>query len=82
MKNKTKVNSDAAIFYRSNCYSDAFATRNQKGELIEARSRCKPGHISLNYTEIMDIWEALSWIKDKQLHDVQVETQSTRSEEH
>lgn len=74
MGDKTKVNTDAAIFHTSNCYSYAFVARNQKGELIEARSSCKPGHISPESVETMGIQEALSWIKDKQLTEVTVET--------
>ncbi|XP_074347208.1 uncharacterized protein LOC141686043 [Apium graveolens] len=74
MENKTKVNIDAAIFYTSNCYSYALAAINHKGELIEARSRCKPGHVNPESVETMGIREALSWIKDKQLQEVQVET--------
>lgn len=31
MENKIKVNTDAAIFHTSNCYSYAFAARNHRG---------------------------------------------------
>lgn len=40
LTNSVKVNSDAAIFKDSNCYSYAIISRNHRGELIEARSSC------------------------------------------
>ncbi|XP_074327790.1 uncharacterized protein LOC141665702 [Apium graveolens] len=73
-ENKTKINTDAAVFEASNRYSFAFAARNHKGELIEARSSCKEGCITPECAEAMGIREALSWIKDEQLKDVVVET--------
>ena len=73
-ENQTKVNTDAAVFGPSNCYSFAFAARNHKGELVEARSSFKEGSISPECVEVMGIREALSWIKAKQLNEVIVET--------
>ncbi|XP_074342142.1 uncharacterized protein LOC141679575 [Apium graveolens] len=73
-KNQTKVNTDAAVFALTNCYSYAFSARNHKGELMEAQSKCKVGTISPDCAEVMDIREVLSWIKDKQMENVVVET--------
>lgn len=73
-ENKTKINTDAAVFESSNCYSFAFAARNHKRDLIEARSSCKEGYTSPECAEAMVIREALSWIKAKQLNDTIVET--------
>ena len=73
-ENETKINNDAAVFGSSNRYSYAFAARNHKGELIEARSSCKEGYTVPECAETMGIREALSWIKDKNLSGVIVET--------
>lgn len=72
--NKIKVNTYAAIFATFGCYSYAFAVRYYEGMLIEARSRCCPGNISLESTEAMGIRETLSQIKEKDQEDVVVET--------
>lgn len=61
-ENQTKANTDAAVFEPSNCYNFAFAARNHKGELVEARFSCKEGSISPECAEAMGIREALSWI--------------------
>ncbi|WOG87677.1 hypothetical protein DCAR_0206908 [Daucus carota subsp. sativus] len=73
-ENQTKVNTDAAVFVSFNRYSYAFAARNYKGELLEARSKCNEGTISPDCAEIMGIREALSWIKAKEMENVVVET--------
>ncbi|XP_063943005.1 uncharacterized protein LOC135150559 [Daucus carota subsp. sativus] len=73
-ENKTKINTDAAVFEASSRYSFAFAVRNHKGELLEARSVCKEGCTTPECAEAMGIREALSWIKDKRKTDVIVET--------
>ena len=73
-KTQTKVNTEAAVFESLNCYSFAFAARNHKGELIEARSSCKEGYISPECAEAMGIWEALSWIKIEHMKDTILET--------
>ncbi|KAL8113779.1 hypothetical protein AgCh_020904 [Apium graveolens] len=72
--NKTKVNTDAAIFLASSCYAFAFIARNHQGDLVEARSSCKPGKVTPEFAEAVGIHEALSWIKSKHLIDVVVET--------
>lgn len=59
----TKINTDAAVFEASNRFSFAFAARNNKGELLEVRSRCKEGFTTPECAEAMGIRETLSWIK-------------------
>lgn len=74
MINRTKVNTDAAIFQVSNCFSFAFAARNHKDELVEARSGYKPGRLDPVCAEATGIREVLRWIKERQKTDVTVET--------
>ena len=73
-ENKSKVNTDAAIFQSSNCYSFAFVARNHAGDLIEARSSCKQGSMTPESAEAMGIREALSWIKEQHMCDVTIES--------
>ncbi|KAK1377304.1 hypothetical protein POM88_033497 [Heracleum sosnowskyi] len=42
-ENKIKVNTDAAIFDSSNCYSYSFVAKDHSDELVEAQSRCARG---------------------------------------
>ncbi|XP_074344437.1 uncharacterized protein LOC141683598 [Apium graveolens] len=72
--NKIKVNTNAAIFEASGCYSFAFVVRNHEGKLVEARSRCCSGNISPEIAEAMGIREALSWTKEQDRTGVVVET--------
>ena len=65
--NKVKVNTDAALFSSTNCYSFAFVVRNHEGSLVEAQSRCCPGNTTPEIAEALGIREALSWLKE-QLH--------------
>lgn len=51
-----------------------FIARNQKGELIKARSSCKEEHTTPEGAEAVGNKEALSWIKTRQLNEVTVET--------
>lgn len=74
IENQTKVNTDATIFKSSNLYSFAFAARDHKGDLVEARSSCRVGCTTPEYAESIGIREALSWIKGKQMANARVET--------
>ena len=74
IENTTKINTDAAVYESSNRYTYAFAVRNHKGELLEARSSCKEGSTTPECAKAMGIREALSWIKGRQMHRVVVET--------
>ena len=72
--NMIKVNRDAEIFGATNCYSYAFAARNHRGEVMEARSRCSLGNIAPENAEAIGVKEALSWIKKQRVKNVMVET--------
>ncbi|KAM6593181.1 hypothetical protein CsatA_000884 [Cannabis sativa] len=72
--NTIKVNVDGAIFEAEGWYGTGLVARNCHGQLLEALSSSKPGHFEAAVVEAMGIKEALSWIKDKQWHDVQLET--------
>lgn len=61
--NKLKVNVDAAVFNSSNLYSYSMMSRNQYGDLMEAKARCIRGSVTPHITEAINIREALSWIK-------------------
>lgn len=69
-----KVNTDAAIFSESNCYSFAMVARSHKEDLVEAKSCCRQGSISPELAEVMGLREALSWIKMNRWPVVDVET--------
>ncbi|XP_030504095.2 uncharacterized protein LOC115719264 [Cannabis sativa] len=71
---KIKVNVDGAIFEAEGWYGTGLVARNCHGHLLEALSCSKPGYLDAAVVEAIGIKEALSWIKDKQWHDVQLET--------
>ncbi|XP_074374501.1 uncharacterized protein LOC141714903 [Apium graveolens] len=73
---RVKVNTDTAIFEGSMCYSHAFVARDHHGQLIEARSRCLQGTIAPEIAEAIEMKEALSWIKEMQYSNAEVETDS------
>ncbi|XP_074323135.1 uncharacterized protein LOC141660074 [Apium graveolens] len=72
--NKIKINTDAVLFSNLNRYSHAQVVRDHNGELVEAMSKCSRGLVNPEAVEAMGIREALSWVKQKQQHDVIVET--------
>lgn len=75
--NSVEVNTDdAAIFKESNCYSYAFVIRDHEGNLIEARSSCLRGCPSVELGKALGIKEALSWVKNADLNNVTVESES------
>ncbi|KAM6574548.1 hypothetical protein CsatA_022875 [Cannabis sativa] len=71
---KIKVNVDGAIFEAEGWYGTGLVARNCHGHLLEARSCSKLGYLEAAVVEAIGIKEALSWIKDKQWRDVQLET--------
>lgn len=73
-QNKIKVNTDAAIFKSSTCYSYEFMVRDHFGQLIEPRSNCKLGKVTPELAEVVGIRETLSWIKTTHYSGVEVET--------
>ncbi|KAL8104689.1 hypothetical protein AgCh_028771 [Apium graveolens] len=60
-----KVNTDAALFENSNCYSYAMVARDHTGAMLEAVSCCRPGRPNPELAEAVGIREALSWVKQK-----------------
>ncbi|XP_074327609.1 uncharacterized protein LOC141665523 [Apium graveolens] len=72
--NSVKINTDAAIFEESNCYSHAFVVRDHEGKLVEARSRCLRGSLNSELAETLGIKEALSWILEKDQSNAIVES--------
>lgn len=74
MPGRVKVNTDAAIFEDTTCFSYAFVARDQEGALIEARSRCSFGRPDPELAEAMGIREALTWIKNFSYANVTVES--------
>lgn len=72
--NSVKVNADAAIFEELNRYAYAVVVRDHEGKLLEARSKCLPGHPSPDMVEAIGIREALSWVKDKGVNNAVVES--------
>lgn len=69
-----KISVDAAIFTEYNASGMGLIVRDDKGELIQAKTKCTFGMLSANMAEAMAIKEALSWIKDKDWRKVVVET--------
>lgn len=75
-EDKVKLNTDAAIFVESNCYSFVLVARNHRGEVIDVVVKCKAGKVDPAMAEIMGIREALSWVKAQQGSGVTIETDS------
>ncbi|XP_074336623.1 uncharacterized protein LOC141673782 [Apium graveolens] len=71
---KVEVNCDAVIFENSNSYNYAFVIRNHLGQFIEPRSKCLQGQASPELAEVVGVREALSWIKENQYSEVDVES--------
>lgn len=57
--NNIKINTDAATFEESNCFSFAFIVRDHEGQLIVPKSSCKMGSIKPDLAESLSIREAL-----------------------
>uniref|UniRef100_A0A803QSS3 Reverse transcriptase n=1 Tax=Cannabis sativa TaxID=3483 RepID=A0A803QSS3_CANSA len=72
--NMIKINTDAAIFSSSNCYSYSCVARTHTSSLLEAKAKCVRGVVSPELAEAIGIHEALSWIKDKKWCRVEVES--------
>ncbi|XP_074370739.1 uncharacterized protein LOC141711921 [Apium graveolens] len=69
-----KVNTDAALFEHSNCFSFAMVARGHEGTMPEAASSCRPGSLHPELAEIIGIRESLSWIKNKNWSSTVVES--------
>uniref|UniRef100_A0A803PJ10 Reverse transcriptase domain-containing protein n=1 Tax=Cannabis sativa TaxID=3483 RepID=A0A803PJ10_CANSA len=69
-----KINTDAAIFSSTNCYSYSCVARTHNGTLLQAKAKCVRGVVSPEVAKALGIHEALNWIKDKQWSRVEVES--------
>lgn len=74
LSNRIKINTDAATFEESSRFSYAMVVRNNTSEFVEARSRCTQGRVAPELAEATGIREALSWIKQKRVSGVELET--------
>ncbi|XP_060972588.1 uncharacterized protein LOC133038444 [Cannabis sativa] len=73
---KYKINVDGAIFEAENCFGVGIVIRDQAGHLVEAVSTSKVGVVTPKIDEVIGVKEALSWIKNHNLSDVEIETDS------
>ncbi|XP_074322870.1 uncharacterized protein LOC141659842 [Apium graveolens] len=71
---RVKVDFDATIFENPSKYNHTFVIRDHEGKLIKARSRCCQGSVTPVLAKAMGVREALSWVKTKKQHNVEVET--------
>ncbi|XP_074346913.1 uncharacterized protein LOC141685724 [Apium graveolens] len=69
-----KISVDAAIFPEHNAYGVGFVVRNDRGELVQARTKCSTGLDSPYMAEAIAIKEALSWIQDRGWSKIVVES--------
>uniref|UniRef100_A0A803PDA2 RNase H type-1 domain-containing protein n=1 Tax=Cannabis sativa TaxID=3483 RepID=A0A803PDA2_CANSA len=74
--NNINVNVDAALFAQENSYGFEIVARDSHGKLIEAKSCYQGGEYPAKTIEAIGIKEALSWVKNKQWQNVQIETDS------
>ncbi|XP_062114633.1 uncharacterized protein LOC133825746 [Humulus lupulus] len=73
---KLKINTDAAMFIDSQCFSFAGVARDEDGKVVEAISSCRSGVVSPEIAEAIGIREVLSWVKRKKWPNVMIETDS------
>uniref|UniRef100_A0A803PV21 Reverse transcriptase n=1 Tax=Cannabis sativa TaxID=3483 RepID=A0A803PV21_CANSA len=73
---KYKINVDGAIFEAENCFGVGIIIRDQAGYLVEAVSTRKIGVVTPEIAEVIGVKEALSWIKNHDLSDVEIESDS------
>ncbi|XP_062089022.1 uncharacterized protein LOC133795584 [Humulus lupulus] len=71
-----KINTDAALFVGPDRFSFAVVACNHEGSLLEAKASCVGGLVEPDFAEALGIREALSWIKTKDWHNVEVESDS------
>ncbi|KAM6593434.1 hypothetical protein CsatA_001137 [Cannabis sativa] len=76
IETKFKMNVDGAIFEPENRFGFGCILRNGEAKLVEAFSQSKVGRVSPEIAEVVGVKEALSWIKAKNLSDVEIETDS------
>ncbi|XP_060961850.1 uncharacterized protein LOC133032047 [Cannabis sativa] len=74
--NTIKINVDAAIFESQNRYGYGWVARNNEGRLLWAKSSSFCGNVSAEFAEALGLKEVLSWLKDNDLSNVVVESDS------
>ncbi|XP_062076333.1 uncharacterized protein LOC133781375 [Humulus lupulus] len=77
--NQIKINVDATLFQQESSYGFGLVARDSSGRLIEAKTCYQGGVFPDEVVEAMGIKEALSWIKSKNWHNVEIETDSMLS---
>uniref|UniRef100_A0A803PHA9 Reverse transcriptase domain-containing protein n=1 Tax=Cannabis sativa TaxID=3483 RepID=A0A803PHA9_CANSA len=73
---KFKINVDGALFDAENRFGIGVIIRDGEAKMVEAFSKSKIGNVSPEVAEVIGVKEALSWIKQKDLSDVEIETDS------
>uniref|UniRef100_A0A803NPV8 Reverse transcriptase domain-containing protein n=1 Tax=Cannabis sativa TaxID=3483 RepID=A0A803NPV8_CANSA len=73
---KFKINVDGALFESENRFGIGCIIRNGEAKMVEAFSKSRVGRVSPEIAEVIGVKEALSWIKQKDLSDVEIETDS------
>uniref|UniRef100_A0A803PM90 RNase H type-1 domain-containing protein n=1 Tax=Cannabis sativa TaxID=3483 RepID=A0A803PM90_CANSA len=74
--NTIKVNVDASIFEDQNRYGFGWVARNNEGRLLWAKNGSRWGKVSAEFAEAMGLKEVLSWLKESNLSNVVVESDS------
>ncbi|KAL8127617.1 hypothetical protein AgCh_014499 [Apium graveolens] len=69
-----KISADATIFSEYNASGLTLIARDDHGDLVQARTQYLLGMVSSNMAEVLEIKEALSWIKSKGWSKVVVES--------
>ncbi|KAL8111526.1 hypothetical protein AgCh_019295 [Apium graveolens] len=71
-----KVNVDASVFKNAQSFTMGMVMRNHLGEFLACKNMCLPMVNSVLEAEAVGVREALSWIKDLQLHGTKVVVES------
>ncbi|XP_060968285.1 uncharacterized protein LOC133035872 [Cannabis sativa] len=71
-----KLNVDGALFEKENAYGFGIVARDSLGRLVDLKAKYHGGNYPAKVVEALGIKEALSWLKDKELNQVEIETNS------
>ncbi|KAL8127779.1 hypothetical protein AgCh_014632 [Apium graveolens] len=71
-----KINVDAPVFQNAQSFTMGMVMRNYLGEFLAGKNLCLPMADSVFKAEALGVREALSWIKDQQLHGTKVLVES------
>ncbi|XP_074355573.1 uncharacterized protein LOC141695214 [Apium graveolens] len=67
---------DASVFQNAQSFTVSMVMRNYLGEFLAGKNLCLPMADSVFEAEALGVREALSWIKDQQLHGTKVLVES------